>query len=133
MPIVNNDAIDFDLKSWQGKSIRDRFEAHYHPEPNTGCFIWDGSTRSNNKCGALRLNKFKFISAHRLSYLLFKGQIPENYNVLHTCDNPLCVNPNHLFLGTQLDNIKDRDKKQRQRNRYSIKQLGKASGREGGK
>lgn len=61
------------------------------------------------------------------SYELYIGDIPQGYKVLHKCDNPLCVNPNHLFIGTQLDNIKDRDMKGRQRNKSSAKKLGYVS------
>jgi hypothetical protein len=45
--------------------------------------------------------------AHRASYRAFKGEIPRGLNVLHRCDVPLCVNPNHLFLGTSADNTED--------------------------
>lgn len=50
-------------------------------------------------------------SGHRASYIIFKGSIPKGLYVCHTCDNTKCVNPEHLFLGTALDNNRDRSKK----------------------
>lgn len=54
------------------------------------------------------------IPAHRASYILYKGEFDKNLIVCHTCDNPCCVNPNHLFLGTQKDNMTDKVFKNRQ-------------------
>lgn len=54
--------------------------------------------------------------AHRISYMLYVGEIPKDMWVLHKCDNPLCVNANHLFLGTHYDNDMDREKKGRGKN-----------------
>jgi len=125
--------VNVDAKSWHGNTIRSRFEDKIMFEPMTGCWIWTGATRGNNHYGALRISQTKSVLCHRLSYEMYKETIPDNLKVLHTCDNPLCCNPNHLILGTQLENITDRVKKQRTRNRYSIKQLGPVSGREGGK
>ena len=88
-----------------------RFHSKYSPEPNTGCWIWTGS--DNYRYGLIASNG-RQMKAHRVSYELHHGSIPAGMVVMHQCDNPLCVNPAHLKLGTQLDNIKDRDRKGRQ-------------------
>jgi len=59
------------------------------------------------------------VLAHRYFYEKVNGLIPEGMQVLHTCDNPLCINPKHLFLGTQSDNMKDASNKKRLRG-YAI-------------
>jgi hypothetical protein len=96
--------------------IRERFESKYYPEPNSGCWLWDAHCAKNGygliggggTGGGMKL-------AHRVSYELYVGPIPDGMNVLHKCDTPCCVNPDHLRLGTLSDNMQDMIDKRRQK------------------
>jgi hypothetical protein len=75
------------------------------------CWEWIGCL-SRNGYPTVSI-KTKTITLSRFCYEIFKGIIPDGLQVLHTCDNPPCVNPDHLFLGTQSDNIQDMHDKNR--------------------
>lgn len=82
----------------------------------TGCWEWIGCKRGGygrTIIGSRKDGTRKAITAHRLSYLIFHGEIPEGMEVCHRCDNPSCINPDHLFVGTRKDNIDDRERKSR--------------------
>ena len=78
---------------------------------NSSCWIWIGA-HCNHGYGQMRINN-KMKMAHRISWIIHFGNIPEGLEVCHKCDNPECVNPSHLFLGTHQDNMDDRNRKGR--------------------
>ena len=73
-------------------------------DPNTGCWLWAGRM-SGNGYGQASGRRGK--PAHRLSYESRHGPIPPGMVIMHRCDTPLCVNPAHLRVGTQADNVRD--------------------------
>lgn len=104
-------------------SIADRIERLSIPEPNSGCLLWLGAVAKGNKkrdgYGIITVGmrsergKNRVTMSHRASYEAANGPIPDGLSVCHRCDNSLCVNPEHLFLGTHQDNMGDMVRKGR--------------------
>src|SRR6185369_2192030 len=93
-------------------TLQQRFEQLYIPVPEAGCWLWLGTIKAKGY-GGFTVVKGESQRAHRVSWIITHGKIPEGMCVLHKCDTRSCVNPDHLFLGTNDDNVKDRGKKDR--------------------
>ena len=99
------------------KTLQERFDDKYIPVTEAGCWLWTATTW--NGYGKLS-NQGRLRYAHRISYELHIGEIPEGMHVLHKCDVPCCVNPHHLFLGTHKDNMQDKISKGRHGGREKL-------------
>lgn len=98
------------------RPARERFEDFVFPDPNSGCFIWAGATDRGGygRFTARRVGgPWRPVLAHRYAYEMAKGPIPEGMNLLHKCDTPACVNPDHLYPGTFLQNSHDMARRDR--------------------
>lgn len=93
------------------KTVLERFEEKFEKIDGNTCWEWKAH-RTPKGYGSIKINR-RMRSAHRVSWELYEGPIPEGLCILHRCDNPPCVRPSHLFLGTQAENVADMISKNR--------------------
>jgi hypothetical protein len=102
---------------YRQRSWRERFWDYVSKDPETGCWVWTAK-KSESGYGILSSHgedKAETAIASRLSWILATGSSPGRFFVCHRCDEPSCVNPDHLFLGTHQDNMDDMISKNRGR------------------
>jgi hypothetical protein len=94
------------------RTLAERFASKISPCPITGCWWWTGGTDSSGR-GSLNGASYGTTVAPRFAWRMAHGPIRDGLHVLHRCDQPACVNPAHLFLGTHTDNVRDMHAKRR--------------------
>jgi len=95
------------------RTVQERFDSKVERIPEGGCHVWMGGLLASGGYGVFMANKVSH-RAHRFSWIQANGEIPKGMFILHSCDNPCCVNPDHLSVGTHQDNMDDMVKKGRQ-------------------
>jgi hypothetical protein len=89
------------------------FEERVHRIPDCECWLWGGHLNERHRYGEIQLARGERWRAHRLSYFLHKGPLVDGLVIMHSCDNPWCVNPAHLSQGTSAQNMMDSVQKRR--------------------
>lgn len=94
-------------------TVKDRFFNLLAIDPESGCWMWKGYRKTKSAQYGWFWFNGKYEYAHRMAWRIFRGEIPKGLFVCHHCDTPGCVNPEHLFIGSQLDNMRDASNKNR--------------------
>ena len=88
-------------------TIEERFWAKVPERPDVGCWIWAGTSISGYPAIRMGRKNEPWLRAHRVSYEIHHGPVPEGLFICHKCDTPRCVRPDHLYAGTHVDNMRD--------------------------